>query len=50
MAQATGTYSSYDIVGAREELADVISRIDPEETPLYTMLPKQSLKSKNPII
>ena len=29
MAQVTGTYSSYDITGAREELSDVISRIDP---------------------
>lgn len=29
MAQATGTYSSYDIVGAREELADTIYRITP---------------------
>jgi hypothetical protein len=29
MTQATGTYSSYDIVGAREELADIIYNIDP---------------------
>ncbi len=48
MAQATGTYSSYDIVGAREELADTIYRITPEETPLFSALSKQSLKSKNP--
>lgn len=48
MAQATGTYSSYDIVGAREELADIIYNIDPDETPLFSMLPKQKLKSKNP--
>jgi hypothetical protein len=48
MAQATGTYSTYDATGLREELSDVISRIDPEETPLFSMLPKQKLKSKNP--
>lgn len=48
MAQATGTYSTYDITGAREELQDVISRISPEETPLYTMLPKIKLTSKHP--
>src|SRR3990167_5246783 len=48
MAQATGTYSSYDITGAREELQNIISRITPEETPLYSMLPKIDLKSKKP--
>lgn len=48
MAQATGTYSSYDITGAREELADVIYKIDPEETPLFSMLSKEKLSSKNP--
>jgi hypothetical protein len=48
MAQATGTYSSYDITGAREELADTIYRITPEETPLFSALSKQSLKSKHP--
>ena len=29
MSQATGTFSTYDIVGAREELADTIYRITP---------------------
>ena len=48
MAQATGTYSSYDITGAREELQNIISRISPEETPMYSMLPKTDLKSKMP--
>lgn len=48
MAQATGTYSSYDIVGAREELAETIYRITPEETPVFSSLAKQSLKSKHP--
>ena len=48
MAQVTGTYSTYDIVGAREELADIIYNIDPEETPLFTMLEKKKVKSKNP--
>ena len=31
MPQATGTYSSYDLVGAKEELADMIYRITPED-------------------
>jgi hypothetical protein len=48
MAQAAGTYSSYDTIGQREELADVIYRIDPEETPLFSMLEKKKLTSKNP--
>lgn len=48
MAQTTGTYSTYDIVGQREELADTISMITPEETPLYTSLKKQKLASKHP--
>lgn len=29
MSQATGTHSTYDAVGQREDLADVISMITP---------------------
>jgi hypothetical protein len=36
MAQPTNTFDSYDAVGIREDLSDVITTISPEETPLYT--------------
>jgi hypothetical protein len=38
MAQATGTYSTYDIVGARESLEDKIYQITPEETPFLKQI------------
>lgn len=36
MAQATGTFDSYDAVGIREDLEDVIYDVSPEETPFYS--------------
>ncbi len=36
MAQPTGTHSSYDAVGNREDLSDVIYLIDPTDTPFLT--------------
>lgn len=48
MAQSTGTQSSYDLVGAREELADTISMITPQETPLYSDLSRVKVKSVHP--
>jgi len=36
MAQPTNTFDSYDAVGIREDLSDVITNISPEETPMYT--------------
>lgn len=36
MAQPTNTFSSYDAVGIREDLSDVIHNISPEETPFYS--------------
>jgi hypothetical protein len=36
MAQPTNTFDSYDAVGIREDLSDVITNISPEETPFYT--------------
>lgn len=36
MAQPTNTYSSYDAVGNREDLADVIYDISPTETPFLS--------------
>ena len=37
MAQPTNTYDSYDAVGNREDLADVIYNISPTATPFQTM-------------
>ena len=42
MAQPTNTFDSYDAVGIREDLSNVIYNVDPEETPFYT----KSRKSK----
>ena len=36
MAQPSNTFDSYDAVGIREDLSDVITNISPEETPFYT--------------
>jgi hypothetical protein len=48
MAQTTGTYSTYDHIGAREELSDMISMITPDETPCYSAFSKRKLSSKHP--
>ena len=36
MAQSTNTFDSYDAVGIREDLSDIITNVSPEETPFYT--------------
>lgn len=46
MAQATGTYSSYDGVGLREDLDNEIHNIDPYETPFYSKGRKKKVKAK----
>lgn len=40
MAQPTNTYSSYDAVGNREDLSDIIYDVSPTETPLLSALPR----------
>ena len=40
MAQPTNTFDSYDAVGIREDLSDMIHNISPEETPFYTACSK----------
>jgi len=40
MAQPTNTFDSYDAVGIREDLSDIISNISPEETPMYSAIAK----------
>ena len=36
MAQPTNTFDSYDAVGIREDLSDMIHNVTPEETPFYS--------------
>jgi len=45
MAQPTNTYDTYDQVGIKEDLQDVIYDVSPEETPFYTKCAK--VKAKN---
>tara|TARA_R100000655_G_scaffold23344_3_gene47055 strand:- start:444 stop:626 length:183 start_codon:yes stop_codon:yes gene_type:complete len=37
-------YTSSSAVGAREDLSDVIYRIDPDETPLFSNAKKETTK------
>jgi len=45
MAQPTNTFDSYDAVGIREDLKDVIYNISPEETPFYTKARKTTARN-----
>jgi len=40
MAQPTNTFDSYDAVGIREDLEDIIYDVSPEETPFYSACAK----------
>ena len=40
MAQVTGTYSTYDAKGEREDLADIIYSISPTDTPFMSGIGK----------
>lgn len=42
MAQPTNTFSTYDAVGNREDLADIIYDISPTDTPFISAIPKVS--------
>lgn len=48
MPAITNTFKTTDAVGNREELSDVVSRITPEDTPIYSALSKGSAKSVHP--
>lgn len=48
MAVITNTFQSTSAVGVREELSDVVSRITPEDTPIYSMINKVDFKTKHP--
>jgi len=45
MAQPTNTFDSYDSVGIREDLKDVIYNISPEETPFYSKSSKTTARN-----
>lgn len=40
MAQPVNTFDSYDMVGIREDLSDMIYNISPTDTPFWSALPK----------
>lgn len=48
MAQITNTYETYDAKGLREELADKIYQITPEETPFLSLIGRKSVASTHP--
>lgn len=45
MAVPTNTFQTYQTVGIREDLKDVIYRVDPTDTPFLTGVPKMTAKS-----
>lgn len=48
MAVVTNTFQTTSAVGNREELSDVVSRITPEDTPIYSLISKGACKSTHP--
>lgn len=48
MAQVANTFETFDAVGIREELADTISRITPEETPFLSLIGSVKVKTTHP--
>lgn len=48
MAAVANTFLTTSAVGNREELSDVVSRITPQDTPIYSMIGKGSCKSVHP--
>jgi hypothetical protein len=48
MAVITNTFRTTNAVGNREELSDVVSRITPEDTPIYSLIEKGKCVSVHP--
>lgn len=48
MAQISNTFETYDAVGNREELADMIYQITPEETPYISAIGRKKVASIHP--
>lgn len=47
MALPTNTFATYQAIGNREDLSDVIYRIDPSDTPFITMAERETAKAVN---
>lgn len=45
MAVLAGTYKTFETIGRREELAETITRITPEETPFFSKIGRGSVKN-----
>lgn len=48
MPALANTFLTTNARGNREQLSDVVSRITPEDTPIYSMISKGSVKGTNP--
>ncbi|ASY63476.1 Phage capsid and scaffold [Sinorhizobium sojae CCBAU 05684] len=48
MAVLTNTFQTTQAVGNREELSDVVSRITPEDTPIYSLIEKGKCATVHP--
>lgn len=48
MPQVSNTYETYDARGIREELAETIYQITPEETPFITLIGRKNIASVHP--
>ena len=48
MTVITNTFTATRAVGNREDLSDVVSRVAPEDTPIYSMMKKEKAKSIYP--
>lgn len=48
MAVIANTFQSTGAAGNREELSDVVSRITPEDTPIYSLIQKGTFKTTHP--
>src|SRR5690606_5743050 len=48
MAQVTGSFDTYEAIGNREELAEAIYMITPEDTPLMTLIGREPVKTTHP--
>ena len=45
MAVVANTFQSTSAVGNREQLSDVVSRITPEDTPIYSLISKGKVQA-----
>ncbi|WP_441511166.1 SU10 major capsid protein [Bosea sp. TAF32] len=40
------TYTTYDVVGAKEDVSDIITNLSPADTPFQSMIGKEKIKNK----